>query len=163
MRICKLSQFSLDISKIENRPWKTPYRKQGSVVMSYYTLTIKSGRTASVDHKIKIYANNDDDCAEYIKTHVKKLYNPYFKIIVDDVIGNDELSEDEKGTYTSKFCLFLESLLAQKQKHDDGFFISNIRKYLKESSTKEVLSALVFEEMTGDNDDRWMEITFNEK
>ena len=75
-----------------------------------------------------IHAANKERCADYIKTHVKELYHPYFDMIVTSV----EEDEGDGNEYTHKFYSFLKSLNPNDdQRENEDFYISHIIKYLK--------------------------------
>lgn len=120
--------------------------------MPYYAITIADNH--GVSDIITIQSDDKNACAEYIKTHVRKLYYPFFDIIVRNVIGDKYESIDDSG-----FCAFIKGLDADEDQYDDEeFFIPHIKKFLKKLSTNTIFSIFNFYEGSGNKEDAVLKI-----
>lgn len=118
---------------------------------NYYALTITT--RYGLGAIMTIHAGSRDDCANYIKKHVEKLFDPFFfKIVEEAKSAKASGMDDYQPCGNSDFFEFLKTLDEGDNFYNE-YYVPRIRKFIKNMTTKEIFSIFDFHEETGNKED----------
>lgn len=119
--------------------------------MSEYILSITDCHGIRDIHIIK--AQSDAKVADYIKSHVSELYDPYFDYIVN--IGTD--TENKLAVYLN-YKVHNSGDFDVDDDHDQKEIIKIISKFLNKHNTEDILDIMTVYENSGNKEDGVMRI-----